>query len=427
MERTIDDFIDNEYKEYAEYVVFKRALPSLVDSFKTTQRKIFYYMLQNKNKDFIRVSSIAGGIAEKCNYHHAEVSAQKTITNMMKDFPSTNNIPFLTPKGAIGSKILPKSVGAARYIQAKYNNLMNYIYLDDDLTPPNSDLENPEPNTYYPIIPMLLVNGISAIGIGYASNILPRNEIELINAIESYLNDGPIKDILPHYNNCQYIIEKIGNKSFQISGKIQKADRLDVTVIEAIPGIDRDKLVANLFNLLDDGIIKSFKDKSKDNWNISIQFKKEVENPIETIGLRKIFSENYTLLDENENIKVFETIEEIIKYFVDFRLTIYTKRKAKRIHDLYQNIEKHQLMIDLSEFIQTTHELNEKVIWQHFKESKELIKSCLSKPLNSFFKTNIKHLKSEINQFKKQIEYYNKVTERELYLEDLKTLKGQLV
>lgn len=427
MERTIDSFINNEYKEYAEYVVFKRALPSLIDSFKTTQRKIFYYMLQNKNKDFIRVSSIAGGIAEKCNYHHAEDSAQKTIVNMMRCFDSSNNIPYLTAKGATGSKILPKAYGAPRYIQAKYKQLMSYIYLDNDLTPPNSDIENPEPDFFYPIIPMFLVNGVSAIGIGFASKILPRNEIEIICVIEAYLNNKPIKEILPHYNNCQYIIEKVGDKSFQMSGKIQNTDQLNVTVIEAIPEIDRDKLVANLFNLLDKGVIKSFKDKSKDSWNISIQFKEEVENPLELLKLKKNVTENYTLLDENENIRIFESIEEIIKYFVDFRLSIYTKRKAKRIKDLSQLIENNQLLIDLSEFIQKSQILDEEIIKQNFKDAGDvMLKDALSKPLSSFFKTNTSKLMSEINEFKKQIEYYNKTTERELYLKDLDQLRSKV-
>ena len=40
--RKAQDFFDNEYLGYAKYVVENRAIPSLVDGFKPSQRKIAY-------------------------------------------------------------------------------------------------------------------------------------------------------------------------------------------------------------------------------------------------------------------------------------------------------------------------------------------------------------------------------------------------
>ena len=42
VKRKAQDFFDTEYLGYARYVVENRAIPSLVDGFKPSQRKIAY-------------------------------------------------------------------------------------------------------------------------------------------------------------------------------------------------------------------------------------------------------------------------------------------------------------------------------------------------------------------------------------------------
>ena len=40
--RTVTDFFNKEYLEYAKYVVENRAIPSCIDGLKPTQRKVVY-------------------------------------------------------------------------------------------------------------------------------------------------------------------------------------------------------------------------------------------------------------------------------------------------------------------------------------------------------------------------------------------------
>ena len=42
VEKTINQFLDEEYKDYAMYVISNRAIPSLVDGQKSSTRKILY-------------------------------------------------------------------------------------------------------------------------------------------------------------------------------------------------------------------------------------------------------------------------------------------------------------------------------------------------------------------------------------------------
>lgn len=429
MKKSIEQFINIDYKNYAKYVAFKRALPSVIDGFKPIRRKIFYYILQNKNKGFIRVSAIAGGLSERCNYHHAEASAQGTIVNITKDFPSTNNIPILRAKGAFGSKILPKSAGAPRYIQAAYNPMMDFIFLDNDLLLADDDIENPEPKYYYPIIPMFLVNGISGIGIGYANNILPRNPIKIIDMIKSYLNGREIEEALPYYRDCKYIVEKVGDKSFQISGTIDHTDTDKIVITETIPNMDRNKMIANLLLLEENEKIKSFKDESKEDWNIKVSFhKQKPTNLFKLFNIQHTYHENYTLLDMDNNIRVFKSISEIIKYFVDFRLTIYTERKRLEVEKLEKLIQINNAMIAISDIIKELNKISEVDIFEALKDqfAKSIIKYCLSKPINTFFRTNKTKLTKEISEYKKQISYYNKTDIKRLYMNDLDKLQKEI-
>ena len=37
---TITEYLDQDYKEYAKYVIENRAIPSVIDGLKPTQRKV---------------------------------------------------------------------------------------------------------------------------------------------------------------------------------------------------------------------------------------------------------------------------------------------------------------------------------------------------------------------------------------------------
>jgi DNA topoisomerase II len=427
MKKTIDEFLDNEYREYAETVSFKRALPSLVDGFKPTRRKLFYYMKHNKS--MIRVSAIAGGIAEKCNYHHGEASAQGTIITMSKSFPSANNYPIFIPKGTFGSKILPKSAAAARYLHAQYNPLNDYIFLDNELLPANKEIDSPEPEFYLPIVPLYLVNGISGIGIGYAVNILPRKFTDVIDMITAYLKEQKITECNPYFNNCKYQIEKVTETSYRITGQYKIVDK-KVTISEYLPNDDRTKIISNLIDLKDKGIIKSYKDESKENWNISIEFSKSVPESkvVDVLNLSKLFHENYTLLDETGNIKVFSNATEIIKSFVDHRLTYYTKRREYLINQFKQNNERLSAVILFIQNLEKISKMNEDEIYDYFKQeiSNENISYCLKQPLNWFLKKNISDYENKIQKNNEMICYYQTISNVSLYRHDLSELSKRI-
>jgi len=73
--KTITDFLDKEYRDYAVYVLEERAIPSVIDGFKPTQRKIIYIadkVWKNGKEKPLKVFQLAGRVAADAKYHHGD-------------------------------------------------------------------------------------------------------------------------------------------------------------------------------------------------------------------------------------------------------------------------------------------------------------------------------------------------------------------
>jgi hypothetical protein len=73
VEKTITEFLNDEYKSFAMYSIESRAIPSLIDGFKIRQRKIIHVsngIWKNGSEKNIKVFQLAGKVAADCYYHH---------------------------------------------------------------------------------------------------------------------------------------------------------------------------------------------------------------------------------------------------------------------------------------------------------------------------------------------------------------------
>jgi len=80
-EKTITEFLSSEYKEYSLYTIESRAIPSLIDSFKPSQRKIIHVcnqMWRTGSEKTLKVFQLAGKVASDCFYHHGNCLAPDT-------------------------------------------------------------------------------------------------------------------------------------------------------------------------------------------------------------------------------------------------------------------------------------------------------------------------------------------------------------
>jgi len=335
-EKTISDFLSNEYKEFAMYVVEGRAIPSVIDGFKPSQRKIIHVANQiwkTGNEKALKVFQLSGKVASDCFYHHGDASLSNAIITMAQKFK--NNAPLLEEDGQFGSLRSPQA-GAPRYIGTKLSDNFRLIYKDFELLEyKEEEGESIEPHFFLPIVPTVLLNGSSGIAVGFASNVLNRDIKSIIDACVKVLADKNPGEVKPSLNGFigEFIQDKENNKRWMIRGKFDRANTSTVKISELPPSMTYEKYEEILDKLVDDKLIVSYDDNCKDNIDYTIKFtrsdleKLDDEKLVKLLKLEESSTEIFSTLDENGKLMIFENTGDIIRYFVSFRLKYYHKRK----------------------------------------------------------------------------------------------------
>merc|ERR550537_841453 len=128
-----EDFIKLELVQFAKYSVM-RSVPSIMDGFKPTQRKVLYCCFKRNLRSDAKVAQLVGYVGEHSAYHHGEMSLAGTIIGMAQDFVGSNNLNLLVPSGQFGTRILGgKDHASARYIYTRLSAVTRLIFspLDD--------------------------------------------------------------------------------------------------------------------------------------------------------------------------------------------------------------------------------------------------------------------------------------------------------
>ena len=118
------DFVHKELKLFSR-ADLQRSIPSMVDGFKPTQRKVLFSAFKKNLVNEIKVAQFSGYVSEKSAYHHGEQSIQTTIVGMAQNFVGTNNINLLMPNGQFGTRNLVCHAKAqcACYVVYRINRL----------------------------------------------------------------------------------------------------------------------------------------------------------------------------------------------------------------------------------------------------------------------------------------------------------------
>ena len=336
VEKTISEFLSSEYKEFAMYVIEGRAIPSVIDGFKPTQRKIIHISNQTwktGSEKTLKVFQLSGKVASDCYYHHGDASLSNAIITMAQRFK--NNAPLLEEDGQFGSLRSPQA-GAPRYIGTKLSENFKLIYKDFELLEyKEEEGESIEPKYFLPIVPAVLLNGSSGIAVGFASNVLNRDIKSIIDACVKVLAGKEPGEVKPSLNgfNGEFIQDKENNKRWVIRGKYDKVNTTTVKITELPPSMTYEKYEDILDKLVDDKVIVTYDDNCKDNIDYTIKFtrsdleKLDEEKLVKLLKLEESSTEIFSTLDEFGKLMIFENTSDIIKYFVNFRLKYYHKRK----------------------------------------------------------------------------------------------------
>ena len=338
------DFFNNEYVNYASYDNIRK-IPSLVDGQKNAARKILWYSFKKNLKNEIKVSQLDSKVAEDTEYLHGSMAG--VIVNLAQDYIGTNNINLLMPEGNFGTRLVPEA-SAARYIYTYGSqDLFNQLNSKDNDILEKQFFEGHEiePKFLLPKLPMLLVNGAEGISSGYASKILPRNPEEIEMYLKNFLNGKSQKFTgTPYYKGFKGTIEQ-GETSNQwvISGKAtRKANK--VLISELPIGYSLKQYIKVLDTLEDQKKIIKYNDYSNKDFNFEVQFNRKFLDELsddklyDLLKLRKKVSENYTVMDKNNRVQVFNNVNEIFQEYIKVKLEYTEKRKQHSIMVLSKEI-----------------------------------------------------------------------------------------
>lgn len=437
-ELNISDYLDKEYKNYAFYVLESRALPSIVDGFKSSSRKIINSATKRVKNDFDKVNSLAGTIVGDSNYHHGPVSAETTIVNLSQKFK--NNFPLFEEKGIFGTLRTPEA-SSSRYLKVKLTEKFNKIFLDDELLEYKiEEGKKIEPKYYLPIIPLLLVNGASGISLGHACNILQRDFMDVINASIAYLEN---KKTLPSIKlkvlgfTGKFIQDTDNPKKWYNEG-IYEINNTSTLTIKEIPLSQTFEKYENFLDeLVDKKEINGYENLGEECINYQIKISRDKLAALDELAIIKLFRlresevENFTCLDENGKLIIFNNHEEILKYFIDFRLGFYTKRKDLL---LSSNISLNEKLNNQIQFIRLV--VNNKIIVNN-KKKEDIIKQLeshsllriegdynylLNMSIYSLTQEKIMELEKNIKENEIKIDEIRKSDPKKTYIKELKEL-----
>lgn len=443
-EKTISEFLSEEYKDFALYTIENRAIPSVIDGFKPTQRKIINASIQvwkTGAEKPLKVFQLSGIIASTQFYHHSNQSLESAIITMAQSFK--NNMPLLDEIGQFGSLRSPEP-GAARYIGTKLNNNFRHLYKDFELLNyKEEEGEVIEPNYFLPIIPTVLINGSSGIAVGFSSNILNRDPKQVIDSCLCLLSGKKISDVKPHNNFFfgEYVQDRENIKKWFIRGKFQIINTSTVKVTELPPSMTFEKYEAILDALVDNKTIVSYDDNCKDKIDYTIKFTRESlvqldeEKLMKLLKLEESSTEIFTTLDETGKLKIFESSSEIIEYFVKFRLDYYFKRKEFILNKLRNDLK---VLSNKGKFIKSI--LENKLEIKNQPKSEIIINIenlsiekiddsydyLLRLPIYSLTKELYDKLKEDYKDKKVEIETVEKTDPKDMYKSDLNDLKKKL-
>lgn len=192
IDTNIGDEMKAAYLDYAMSVIVSRALPDVRDGLKPVQRRIIYAMQDQNmgyNGKYHKSAAVVGEVLKK--YHpHGDTSVYDAMVRMAQDF--SLRYPLVDGQGNFGS-IDGDSPAAMRYTEAKLMKISDELYRDIDKETVDyfmNDLQNEEPGVLPSLLPTILLNGVTGIAVGMATNIPPHNLTEVINGIEVLIEKG---------------------------------------------------------------------------------------------------------------------------------------------------------------------------------------------------------------------------------------------
>lgn len=364
------------YIDYAMSVIVGRALPDVRDGLKPVHRRILFAMNElgmTPDKPFKKSARIVGEVLGK--YHpHGDTAVYESMVRMAQDF--STRYQTIDGHGNFGS-VDGDSAAAMRYTEARMHKITMSMLSDIDNETvdfvPNFDGSLQEPAVLPVRLPMLLLNGVSGIAVGMATNIPPHNLNEIVDATIALIENpditieglmehvkGPdfptaativgLNDIKQAYETGRGSIKMSAVSGFEeLAGGGGRMSRTAIVITELPYQVNKAMLIEKIAELVKDQKIVGISDlrdeSDRDGMRIVIELKRDAKpdvvrnNLFKHTQLSTSFGVNMIALVglQPRLMNLYEVLSEFVEHRVEVitRRTIFFLKKAKmRAHIL---------------------------------------------------------------------------------------------
>ena len=115
----VKNLFDQNFIQYASYVIRDRAIPEIIDGFKPVQRRIIHTLIKTDDGRFTKVANVVGKVMA---YHpHGDASIYTALVNL------ANKELFIDKQGNFGNLYTGDSASAGRYIECRLRSITKDI------------------------------------------------------------------------------------------------------------------------------------------------------------------------------------------------------------------------------------------------------------------------------------------------------------
>ena len=190
LDTSVVEEMESSYLEYSYSVIYSRALPDARDGLKPVHRRILYSMAESglrPDRPYVKSARVVGSVMGQ--YHpHGDTAIYDAMVRLAQPFAM--RVPLIDGHGNWGSP--DDSAAASRYTECRLTPAATLLTdgLDEETVDlePNYDQSLTQPSVLPAAFPNLLVNGTSGIAVGMATNMIPHNLVEVVDAARHLLD-----------------------------------------------------------------------------------------------------------------------------------------------------------------------------------------------------------------------------------------------
>lgn len=355
IDRDINVEMRESFMDYAMSIIVSRALPDVRDGLKPVHRRILYAMSDlgmHPDKPFKKSARIVGEVIGK--YHpHGDSAVYETMVRMAQDF--SMRYMLVEGHGNFGS-VDGDMAAAMRYTEARLSKIAMEMLRDINKETidfmPNYDGEEYEPVVLPSRFPNLLVNGVSGIAVGMATNIPPHNLGEVIDGVHALIENPDISSLElmdyikgPDFPTAGYILGRSGIRQAYTTGRGSITMRAKTTieehnnkariVVEELPyQVNKARLVEKIAELVRekkiDGITDLRDESDRNGMRVVIELRRDVNpnvvlnNLFKHTALQSSFGINMLAIVNNEP-KIL-TLKDVLSHYLQHQVEVVRRR-----------------------------------------------------------------------------------------------------